>query len=103
MIKVLAIMGVGMLMGLLLRNKKNIVKLNNKSIMFIIFMLLFFMGISVGQNAEIMNNLDTIGLRGLQFAIVAVMGSIMLAWLVYRLFFKNGNHPVSKGGKTDAR
>lgn len=97
MLKVLLIMALGIGFGVIFRNKKKIIKVNNKSTIWVIFILLFFMGISVGKNSDIMNNLDTIGLRGLQLAVVAVLGSIVLAWVVYKLFFKNGNSPVSNG------
>jgi uncharacterized membrane protein YbjE (DUF340 family) len=90
MIKVLIIMAAGIAFGALARNKKKLIKANNKSIIWIIFLLLFFMGVSVGKNGDIMNNLDTIGLRGLQLAFVAVLGSVLLSWIIYKAFFKNG-------------
>lgn len=34
-----------------------------------------------------MNNLDTIGLKGLILALGGVSGSVILAWVVYRFFF----------------
>ena len=40
-------------------------------------------GIAVGTNGEIMNNLDTIGLKGLILALGGVSGSVILAWVVY--------------------
>jgi len=96
MIKVLIIMAVGIAFGALNRNKQKLIKANNKSTIWIIFLLLFFMGVSVGKNNDIMNNLDTIGLRGLQLAIVAVLGSVLLSWLVYKSFFKNGTSKTIK-------
>lgn len=81
-------MTAGMVLGYFLRTKKNLLKLSNKSTLWIIFLLLFFMGVSVGSNSDVMNNLDTIGLRGLQMAIVTILGSVLLSWIVYILVFK---------------
>lgn len=89
---VLIIMTLGMGLGYLLRSKPNVLKMNGKATLWVIFLLLFFMGIGVGSNPKIMENLDTIGLRGLQLALVAVFGSVILSWLVYKLFFKNAEH-----------
>lgn len=103
MILVLLIMGVGIVLGLVFRNKPKLIKANSKSTIWVIFLLLFFMGVSVGKNAEIMNNLDTIGLRGLQLAVVAVLGSAACSWLVYISFFKNGNSPLNGKSKSNER
>lgn len=86
---VLIIMTLGMGVGYLLRSRKQILKINGKATLWVIFLLLFFMGISVGSNPTIMQNLDTIGLRGLQLALVAVFGSVALSWVVYKVFFKS--------------
>lgn len=97
MLKVLLVMFAGMGLGYLSNKKPKLIKVNNKSIIWIIFALLFFMGVSVGANDEIMNNLDTIGWRGVQLSLVAVLGSVLLSWVVYKLFFKNGaSQAISK-------
>lgn len=89
-------MTAGIALGLISRNKHKLVSLNNKSTLWVIFLLLFFMGISVGKNNDIMNNLDTIGLRGLQLAFVAVLGSVVLSWFVYKAFFNNKSNNSDK-------
>ncbi len=89
MIKVLLIMIAGIVAGYLLRRKEKTIKWLNKSALYIIFLLLFFMGIAVGNNPTIMENLGTIGLKGLILSVFALLGSVMLAWLVYVVWFKN--------------
>jgi len=84
-------MAAGMVLGYFLRTHKRLLYLSNKSTLWIIFILLFFMGISVGSNAEVMDNLDTIGLRGLQLALVTIFGSVLLSWVLYRFVFKAKN------------
>lgn len=92
MIEVLIIMSLGMLLGFLFSSKQKFISIINKSTMWIIFALLFFMGISVGINDDIMNNLRTIGLQGFILALVAILGSVVLSWFLYILFFKNAKH-----------
>ena len=89
MIKVLLIMSFGMAVGYLIRSRKKLLKISNTLILWVIILLLFFMGVSIGSNGAVMNNLDTIGIRGLQLAIVTVLGSAMLAWVVYNFIFKS--------------
>ncbi|MBI9069306.1 MAG: LysO family transporter [Salinivirgaceae bacterium] len=88
MLTVILIMTAGMIIGYLFRSKKKLIKISNKSVIWVIFILLFFMGLSVGGNNEIMTNLDTIGFRGLELSLAAVFGSVLLSWGVYMLFFK---------------
>ncbi len=92
MYTVLIIMTIGICFGYLFRSRKKIIQFSNKATLWVIFILLFFMGIGVGSNKIIMDNLDTIGLRGLQLALAAVFGSVFLSWIVYTLFFKKANH-----------
>lgn len=47
----------------------------------------FFLGITVGTNGDVMNNLDSIGLDALLITLAAVTGSVLCAWGVYRFFF----------------
>lgn len=91
MLTVLIIMTAGILFGYFIRTKKRLVAAINKSTLWVIFLLLFFMGVSVGSNSQVMQNLDTIGLRGLQLAVVTILGSVLLAWLAYLLVFKSKN------------
>jgi len=88
MIEVLIIMTVGIIVGLLLRKKQNIVNYFNKSIIWFVVILLFLMGISVGVNNKIMDNLSSIGLQGLILSLTAILGSSVLSYIVYTLFFK---------------
>ena len=74
MLKIVGIMLLGVFTGYLLKNYQ--FRWVQKWIMLAIWLLLFLLGIAVGTNGEIMNNLDTIGLKGL-----------ILAWVVYRFFF----------------
>lgn len=86
MLKIVCIMLGGVLAGFLLRKKK--LGWVSQFIMIAIWILLFLLGIAVGHNEKILNNLDTIGWQALVLSIGAVLGSVLLAGVVYRFFFK---------------
>ncbi len=89
MIIVVAIMTAGIIFGYLIRNKNRLIKLNDKLIMWAIYLLLFVLGIAIGTNETIMKSLPTLGLKALAITLGGVFGSILLAWFTYKVFFKN--------------
>ncbi len=88
MITVIAIMFAGILFGYLIRSKSLLIKINDKLIMYAIYLLLFILGISIGANEIIMKNLPTLGLKALAITLGGVLGSIGLAWFTFVRFFK---------------
>jgi len=50
--------------------------------------LLFLLGISVGANDAIVNNLTTLGGQAFLIALAGTTGSVLAAWGVYHFFFK---------------
>jgi len=87
MFTVLAIMSAGIILGYLIRNKIRFIKYIDHSINIAIYLLLFLLGISVGANKTIMNNLGSLGLKALLLALGAVAGSVGLSYLTYKMFF----------------
>ena len=63
--------------------------------MWIIFLLLFAMGLSTGHNPEIMNNLSGLGAKAILIGIISTCGSILAATLLYYYIFK-GNKKSRK-------
>jgi uncharacterized membrane protein YbjE (DUF340 family) len=92
MVEVLIIMALGTIFGIVFRQKQKLISYINKTTMWIIATLLFFMGISVGINNSIMCNLKTIGIKGLNIAMVAILGSVITSWIVYTTLFKKTNN-----------
>ena len=86
---VLAIMVVGIIVGYIYNNKKKFIKFSEKLTNWTIYLLLFLLGVGIGANKKIINNLDTIGYNALILTIGAVLGSIICALIVYKLFFKS--------------
>ena len=92
---IIGIMLSGMLIGYLLRSKR--LTWIHKIITFLIWLLLFLLGIDVGDNKAIMNGLHTLGLEALTITLAAVIGSTLLAWgLWYLLYIRN------RGKETEA-
>lgn len=88
MLTVVGIMAAGMVVGYLIRNYKKWVKLNDRLTMWAIYLLLFLLGISIGSNKTIINNLGNLGLTALLITVFSILGSVLVAWVGYRIFFK---------------
>ena len=78
----------GILIGYILRNIRAIPALVSKINIYIIFLLLFVMGLSVGSNQQVIQGLGTLGLLGIAISVVSIAGSVFLSWIVYRHLFK---------------
>lgn len=88
MLIVIGLMVSGILLGYLFRERN--LKFIQKLITWAIFILLFLLGLSVGVNDQIMDNLDTIGMDALLITFGAVAGSILCAWGIYKFYFSKG-------------
>lgn len=89
---VISIMFLGIGVGYLFR-KVSLLQHIGQLIQYTIYLLLFLLGISVGGNPEIINNFGTLGVQAILISAASTLGSISMAWIVYRYFFKE------KGGK----
>lgn len=85
MFTIISIMFVGIGIGYVLRNLQFLQKIE-KSTSLTIFLLLFVLGISIGSNSLIINNLGRFGL----LATLSILGSMLASFLVFHLFFKKG-------------
>lgn len=87
MINIFLIIFSGIIVGRLLRNSR-FTKYLGKIISAIIVLLLFFLGMEVGNNEQVMQNFRLIGLDAFVIALAATLGSVLCAWWVYRKFFR---------------
>ena len=85
MLIVIGLMLSGIVIGFLFR-KRNL-KFISPLITVAIWILLFLLGINVGGDPKIMDNLAAIGGEALWLTLGAVGGSVLCAWGVYRFFF----------------
>lgn len=88
MITVLIVMLAGVLLGFVLNRFPKAIKLNDRLISWAIFLLLFLLGISVGLNETIIQNLAKIGRQAIVITLGAIAGSVLSLWFVYRFFFQ---------------
>ena len=75
MFTIISIMFVGIGIGYVLRN------------------LQFVLGISIGSNSLIINNLGRFGWQAAILATLSILGSMLASFLVFHLFFKKGGRP----------
>lgn len=74
--------------GYLFRERQNLAKHLDIIVNWAIFLLLFLLGVSVGTNKTILNNIDSILLTVIILTLGAVLGSVIIAYFTYKLFFK---------------
>lgn len=82
MFTVIGIMFIGIGLGYLLRRQS--LSWINKAITALIWLLLFLLGIEVGQNERIIRSLPTLGVEAFVIAIVCVLGSCVAAWGLWK-------------------
>mgnify|MGYP000757351652 FL=1 len=87
MFNVIGFMLTGITLGYLFRNL-TIFQKTEKTISLTIILLLFVLGISVGSNPTIINNLGKFGWQAAIIALSATCGSILVSWLVLKYFFR---------------
>ena len=92
MLKIVAIMFGGIGLGLLLRKQR--LSWLGALITVLVWLLLFFLGVAVGQNQRIIMGLKDLGLEALLLAFAGIAGSVVLAWGLWRVSQKK-----EKGGR----
>ena len=88
---IVGIMLSGVLCGYLVRNKN--IRIIHKIITALIWLLLLILGLEVGHNESIIQNIDVIGLEAIYITLGAVIGSILASWLLWYLINRT---PISK-------
>lgn len=92
MFTIIGLMFTGMLLGYLLR-KRNLNKIHT-IITVLIWTLLFILGIEVGGNEQIIKGLHTIGLEAIVLTAGGTLGSVIAAWALWRVLYKQkGERP----------
>ena len=81
-------MSFGIFIGWIFHAREKFLTLTGKLTNWAIYLLLFLLGLSVGTNDKILSNFDKIGWQAISLTVFAVIGSILMAWLTYNLFFK---------------
>ncbi len=85
---ILILLLAGTLAGFAFSGSKKVFSITDKATLYIIYALLFFMGLSVGSKPEIMKNLTEIGIKALMISLFAIAGSVFTAFFLYRFIFR---------------
>lgn len=88
---VLLILIAGFGAGYLLRKKRPVIRLMDKATTWVVYLLLFLLGISVGLNDDIVHNFGEIGLQAVVISLASTVGSVLVCRLISPLIFKQGN------------
>jgi hypothetical protein len=89
MLLILILLFSGIAIGRLIHQKTRIIGLFDRLTVYAIWILLFLLGLSIGKNPDIMGNLSSLGLSAFTITLFALLGSILLSVITYRLFFRN--------------
>ena len=91
MFSIISTMFLGIGIGYGLRNWA-ILQKTEKTISLTIFLLLFVLGLSIGSNSLIINNIGKFGWQAIVLATLSILGSLLASFLVFHLFFKKGGN-----------
>jgi len=89
MIEILIIMFAGVILGFILRKQKYIIMLVDKLTSISIYLLLFLLGLGVGNNELIINQFSQVGINAILLAFAGISGSVLLSYFVYKLFARD--------------
>ncbi len=85
----LLFLAVGIIIGIAIKKRQNWRALIEKSITVMIWVLLLLLGISIGANENIVQNIHIIGGKAFLLSVGGVVGSIVCSYIVYLKFFKS--------------
>jgi len=84
--KIFIAVGLGVALGFFGVIRGRGLKWNGYMQTFWLMLLIFCMGVSIGRNKEVIDNLLILGGRALLFSILAIIGSVVVTYFVSRLF-----------------
>jgi len=89
MVIILIVLTAGIILGFLMRKHERMIRTADRIMNWTIYLLLFLLGISVGVNETIISNIHTIGVRALVLTAVAIVGSVIVSYIVSRFLFRD--------------
>ncbi len=88
MLSIMSFLAVGICIGFFLRGKDRFIIAADKVTALAIYLLLFFLGISVGINEQVVNNIFLYGAKSLILSTGAIVGSVVFSYFIYLVFFR---------------
>lgn len=81
-----------MAVGFLLRGRR--LTFVNKSVTVLIWALLFFLGVEVGENPQVLSGISNLGLEALWLSLMGLVGTVLFSWALWRwINGKKGGEP----------
>ncbi len=90
---VIGLFAAGIPLGYLIRKQTFVFKITERLISLAILALLFFLGVSVGSNPQVVRNFSALGWQAFCLGVGAMTGSLVLAWLATN-FYQRRNAPL---------
>jgi len=90
--RILLFLAVGMFVGYLLRSRKNVLATARTAATWSLYLLIFFLGVSVGANPAVVRGLGRLGIQALILSAGGILGSVLVARLVSRAGFDRARH-----------
>ena len=91
MLKVVAIMLSGMAVGFLMRKRR--LRVVPHAVTVLIWLLLFFLGVEVGENPQVVGGIRDLGLEAIWLAMTGIAGTVLFSWALWKWVSRK------KGGK----
>lgn len=91
MLKVVAIMLSGMAVGFLMRKRR--LRVVPHAVTVLIWLLLFFLGVEMGENPQVVGGIRDLGLEALWLAMAGIAGTVLFSWALWKWVSRK------KGGK----
>ena len=82
MLKVVVIMFCGIAVGFLLRKRQ--LRVVPHAVTVLIWLLLFFLGVEVGENPQVINGIRDLGIEALWLAFSGIAGTVLFSWALWR-------------------
>ncbi len=73
--------------GYFLRKNSHAVNFTNRALVFVIYALLFFIGLGLGSNEELLLRLSKLGVQGIVIGVLSALGSVFAVCFVFKSFF----------------
>ncbi len=78
----------GIPLGFALRRQENVIHAVDRCTMWAIYGLLFLLGVSLGSDAELIQQLGTIGVQAFAISLSCLAGSVAAVWLLDRFILR---------------
>ncbi len=82
-LNIFTILFLGIMVGYIIRRKHLSIKIDSYLVISVVI-LLFLIGMNLGSNGEIIQNLLILGIQSFMLAIASILGSALMAYIISR-------------------